>query len=383
MRSRPRLEDMKRFLLALASILALNTPVAHAQAPHIYTQPELDSLLAPIALYPDGLITQVLLAARFPDQVVAASDLPKDAQPDPSWDPNVAALLAFPEILTRMAESPQWTRDLGLAFANQEPHVLDTVQSLRKRAQTTGQLQSNDQQTVTQQGNAIVVEPRNPEVVYVPYYDPYVVYGPWWWGPAYGPVVWSPWVVRPAFVGVGFFFARPVWHSRHVVVVNRAVGVHRNVWVRPAVTVQRNVVVRDYHRVPESQRQPIIHNGASRSDGNRQGQQQRSRSEPRQGQQRSEPRQGQQRSDTRQFQQRPQPVAQQREAWHLRGDAPRAERSTAMPAAPRFSESRPQQSRGEVRNSAPRGGGAQNGGGGQRGGGGGGQHGGGQRGGRG
>jgi hypothetical protein len=367
---------MKRILLALASVLALSAPAAHAQAPHLYTQPELDSLVAPIALYPDGLITQIFMAARFPDQVVAASNLPKDAQPDQSWDPNVKALLAFPEVLTRMAESPQWTRDLGLAFANQEPHVLDTVQSLRKRAQTTGSLQSNDQQTVTQQGNAIVVEPRNPEVVYVPYYDPYVAYGPWWWGPAYGPVIWSPWVVRPAFVGVGFFFARPVWHSHQVVVVNRVVGVQRNVWVRPAVTVQRNVVVRDWHRVPESQRQPIIHSGASRSDGNRQWQQQRPRSEPRQ---------GQQRSDARQLQQRPQQVAQQREAWHLRGDAQRTERSTAMPAAPRFSEQRQQQAmqRSAAPQGAPRGAGW---GGGPRGGGGGGNgggHGGGQRSGRG
>jgi hypothetical protein len=345
---------MKRFLLVLASVLTLSAPAAHAQAPHIYTQPELDSLLAPIALYPDGLITQVLVAAKFPDQVIAAANLPQGAQPDESWDPNVKALLAFPEILTRMGESPQWTRDLGLAFANQEPHVLDTVQSLRKRAQTTGKLQSNDQQTVTQQGNAIVVEPRNPEVVYVPYYDPYVVYGPWWWGPAYGPVIWSPWVLRPAFVGVGFFFARPVWHSRQVVVVNRVVGVQRNVWVRPAIAVQRNVVVRDWHRVPESQRQPFVHNGASRPDGNRQGQQPRSGS-------RSEPRQGQQRSDARQFQQRP-------------------EGRTAMPAATRFSESRPQQQARVAANVAPRGGGEMRGGAPRSGGGGGwggGQHGGG------
>jgi hypothetical protein len=364
MGSGPRLGLMKRILLALASILALSTPVAHAQAPHLYTQPELDALVAPIALYPDALITQVLMAARFPDQVAAASNLPRDAQPEGSWDPNVKALLAFPEILTRMAESPQWTRDLGLAFANQEPHVLDTVQSLRKRAQTGGQLQSNDQQTVTQQGNAIVVEPRNPEVVYVPYYDPYVVYGPWWW-PAYRPVIWSPWVVRPAFVGVGFFFARPVWQTRHVVVVNRGVGVQRNVWVRPAVTVQRNVVVRDWHRAPESQRQPIVRSGPQqRSDGNRPWQQ------------RSEGRQSQPRSDARQSQPRAQLSTQQREPMHLRGDAQRGQRSTTtMPAAPRFSESG--QGRGEMRSGAIRGGSsaAQFGGGGQRGGGhGGGQH---------
>jgi hypothetical protein len=251
---------MKRLLLALASVLALSAPAAHAQAPHIYMQPELDALVAPIALYPDALITQVLMAARFPDQVAAASRLPRDAQPEESWDPNVKALLAFPEILTRMGESPQWTRDLGLAFANQEPHVMDTVQTLRKRAQSTGQLQSNDQTTVTQQDQAIVVQPRNPEVVYVPYYDPYVVYGAWWW-PAYRPVIWTPWVVRPVFVTAGFFWARPNWATRRVVVVNRTVNVQRNVVVRPNVQVQRNVVVRDYQRVPESQRQPIVRSG--------------------------------------------------------------------------------------------------------------------------
>jgi len=243
MRRRARLGAMKRLFLALISALALSAP-AHAQQ-HIYTQPELDALLAPIALYPDGLITQILEAAKHPDQVAAAARLPKDAQPDPAWDPNVKALLAFPEILGRMGESPQWTADLGQAFASQEPHVLDTVQELRKRAQQNGTLQSNEQTTVTQQEGAIVVQPRNPEVVYVPYYDPYVVYGPWWW-PGYAPVVWSPWVVRPCFVGVGFFWGFPSWHA-HTVVVNQ-VNVHRT-FVRPAgVVVQHNVVVRDYHR---------------------------------------------------------------------------------------------------------------------------------------
>jgi uncharacterized membrane protein YgcG len=181
-------------------------------------------------------------------------------------------------------------------------------------------------------------------------------------------------VVRPAFVGVGFFFARPVWHSRQVVVVNRTVNVQRNGVVRPNVTVQRNVVVRDWHGAPGGQHQPFVHSGALRPDGNRQGQQ------------RPDGRQGQQRSDARQFQQRPQPVAQQGQAWHLRGDAPRA--NTAMPAAPRFSESRPQQPRlaanamPQMRGGASRGGGWGGWSGGQHGGGGG-QHGGGQRGGRG
>jgi len=237
---------MKRLLLALISVLALQAP-AHGQQ-HIYTQPELDALLAPIALYPDGLITQILEAAKHPDQVAAAARLPKDAQPEESWDPNVKALLAFPEVLGRMAESPQWTADLGRAYASQQPHVLDTVQALRKRAQQNGQLQSNDQTTVTQDQGAIVVQPRNPEVVYVPYYDPYVVYGPWWW-PAYTPVVWSPWVAYPVFVGVGFFWAHPVWHSHTVVVVDHFHGGPRPVAVyRPALAAPHNVVVRDWRR---------------------------------------------------------------------------------------------------------------------------------------
>jgi hypothetical protein len=294
---------MKRLLLALISALALSAP-AHAQQ-HIYTQPELDALLAPIALYPDGLVTQVLEAAKHPDQVAAAARLPKDAQPDPSWDPNVQALLAFPEILGRMGESPQWTADLGQAFASQEPHVLDTVQALRKRAQQSGTLKSNEQTTVTQEPDgAVVVQPRNPEVVYVPYYDPYVVYGPWWW-PGYAPVVWSPWVVRPCFVGVGFFWGFPSWHA-HTVVVNR-VNVQRTV-IRPAVAVQRNVVVHDFHR-------PAQANNWSHQQWN-----------GRQWQPRQDGRQSQPRADARQSQQPQQ----------------RSSSNNTMPAATRYSDSRQQ-----------------------------------------
>src|SRR5688572_26968350 len=182
---------MRKLLLALLTALGFSVP---AQAQQIYTQPELDALLAPIALYPDALLTQVLIAATHPEQVEAAAQLPQGAAPDESWDPNVKALLSFPEVLNRMAGSPQWTRDLGDAFLNQEPHVMDTVQGLRKRAQSNGQLQSNDQQRVYEEERAIVVEPRRPEVVYVAYYDPYVVYGSWWW-PGYYPVVWRPWAV--------------------------------------------------------------------------------------------------------------------------------------------------------------------------------------------
>jgi len=316
---------MRKLLLALLSALGFSLP---AQAQQIYTQPELDALLAPIALYPDALLTQVLIASTYPEQVEAAARLPRDAQPDESWDPNVKALLSFPEVLNRMAGSPQWTRDLGQAFLNQEPHVMDTVQGLRKRAQSNGQLQSNDQQRVYEEERAIVVEPRRPEVVYVPYYDPYVVYGGWWW-PGYYPVVWRPWAVAPVFVSAGFFFARPVWAHRHVVVnqvhwrghahghgyVPRTLPARAAQAMRP---IDGKVVVRDYHRVPESRRQPIVQSGTRPQEHNFQ-----SRPEPRQGQSRPESRQSQNRPESRQ----------------QHAPAPR----TSMPAAPRFSEARTQQ----------------------------------------
>jgi hypothetical protein len=248
---------MRRFLFALLAALALSSP---AQA-RFFTQPELDALVAPIALYPDGLISDVLVAATHPDQVNAAARLPKGAPADEAWDPAVKSLLSFPDILSRMVDSPQWTRDLGEAFLAQEPHVLDTVQSLRRRAQAQGTLTSNDQVSVQQEGRAIVVQPRT-EVIYAPYYDPYVVYGAWWW-PAYRPVYWRPWVVVPVVVSAGFFFARPDWHARRVVVVNKVgnFNVQRNVVVRQPARVDRRIEVRDYHRVPESQRQPIVRSG--------------------------------------------------------------------------------------------------------------------------
>jgi uncharacterized membrane protein YgcG len=327
---------MRKLLIALLAAFGFSLP---AQAQQIYTQPELDALLAPIALYPDALLTQVLIASTYPEQVEAAAKLPRDAQPDESWDPNVKALLSFPEVLNRMAGSPQWTRDLGQAFLGQEPHVMDTVQGLRKRAQSNGQLQSNDQQRVYEEERAIVVEPRRPEVVYVPYYDPYVVYGGWWW-PGYYPVVWRPWAVAPVFVSAGFFFARPVWGHRHVVVnhvhwrghahhhghgyVPRTLPAKAAHAMRP---VDGKVVVRDYHRVPESRRQPIVQSGTRPQERNFQ-----SHPEPRQGQNRPESRQGQNRPESRHSQSRP-------ESRQQHAPAPR----TSMPAAPRFSEARTQQ----------------------------------------
>ena len=263
-----------RFLLALLAAVAF---VAPAQAQKVYSQAELDSLLAPIALQPDGVVSQVLIAATYPQDVSAAAawsranpqfkgDEALRAVEQEPWDPSVKSLVAFPELLQRMAESPSWLGDLGQAFLTQEPQVMDTVQGLRRRAQANGQLASSGQTVVYQQGDAILVQPRT-EVVYVRYYDPYVVYGPWWW-PYYQPVVWAPWRPYPVVVAHGFFYTAPVWHQHYVTVVHRPIYAgHVHVvpgrWQHQPHPVQswqprQAPGVRPYNRVPESQRKPIV-----------------------------------------------------------------------------------------------------------------------------
>jgi hypothetical protein len=263
-----------RLVLALVAGVLLLGASAQAQPvpPRVYNQAELDALLAPIALYPDSLLSQILMAATYPEEVAEAArwsranlqlkgeEAVRAAQGEP-WDPSVKSLLAFPEVLARMDESPNWTRELGEAFLNQEPHVMDTVQGLRKRAQATGYLQ-NEQNSVRQEGEDIVIQPAQPNVVYVPYYDPYVVYGPWWWH-AYRPVYWHPWYAPPVFVS-SVFFAGFNWPHRHVHVVRRPVfAKHTHGHVVPGKWRHRrthsvSAAVREFQRVPESQRQPII-----------------------------------------------------------------------------------------------------------------------------
>jgi hypothetical protein len=266
---------MKIVLALLAGVLFLATSAQAQQSyPRVYNQAELDALLAPIALHPDGLLSQILIAATYPDEVAAAArwsranphlkgdDALRAVQGEP-WDPSVKALVAFPELLARMDESPQWLHDLGEAFLLQEPHVMDTVQGLRRRAHAAGHLANTEQHAVYQHGEAIVVQPRA-HIVYVRYYDPYVVYGPWWW-PHYRPVFWRPWAPRPVFVAHGFFYSAPDWHHRHVRVVHRPVHVHHRhhhhqTHVVPGKWQHRNhVVAKPYVRVPESQRRPIVH----------------------------------------------------------------------------------------------------------------------------
>lgn len=261
-----------KWLLGLLAAIALGAP-AHAQ--RMYSQAELDALLAPVALQTDGVLSQVLMAATYPEDVAAAAafsranphlrgdDAVRAAEQEP-WDPSVKSLLAFPELLARIDESPQWLRDLGEAFLGQQAQVMDTVQGLRRRAQANGQLVSSGETAVYQQGEAIVVQPRA-QVVYVRYYDPFIVYGPWGWGPHYPPVFWRPWSPFHVTVSHGFFYSAPDWQHRNLRVIHRPVYAGRQHHVAPGQWQHRGPVrrlqapsVRPYVRVPESQRKPIV-----------------------------------------------------------------------------------------------------------------------------
>jgi hypothetical protein len=154
---------------------------------------QLDSLVAPIALYPDPLLAQTLAASTYPLEVIQLQQwLSKnpglkdqalaDAAAKQPWDPSVQALAALPDVVKRLADDVQWTTDLGNAFLSQQADVMDAVQRMRKKAQDKGNLKTTEQQKVEtkviENKSAIVVEQANPQVVYVPSYDPVVVYGP-------------------------------------------------------------------------------------------------------------------------------------------------------------------------------------------------------------
>jgi len=198
--------SMQALLWSLVLILSIPfgafaqnaTPAASPQ----FKQEELDQMLAPIALYPDALIVQILMASTYPLEIVEAARWAK-ANPNlkgdqltaalekQNWDPSVKSLINFPSVLAMMNDKLDWTQKLGDAFLSQEKGVMDTVQKLRAKAQAQGSLKSTDQQKVTTQAQTIIIEPANPQVIYVPAYNPAVVYGPWMY-PAYPPYPYYP-----------------------------------------------------------------------------------------------------------------------------------------------------------------------------------------------
>ena len=183
--------------LAQTTEIAPSASTAAAPAEQIFKQEELDQMLAPVALYPDALLAQMLMASTYPLEVVEAGRWVNQhkglsgaalqgALAGQPWDASVKSLCAFPQILNRMSRDLSWTQKLGDAFIDQQQQVMDTVQNLRRKAQAAGTLRSNAQQQVGTADDDITIEPANPQVVYVPTYDPTLVYGSWWW-PGYPP----------------------------------------------------------------------------------------------------------------------------------------------------------------------------------------------------
>jgi hypothetical protein len=222
---------------------------------------EIEALVAPIALYPDSVLSQVLMASTYPLEIVHAArwvkanpnikgDAAVKAVQDQSWDVSVKSLVAFPQILEPMNDKLDWTQKLGDAFLAQEKDVLAAVQRLRARAKDTGNLKSTEQQTVTVEPapegspttqTIVRIEPANPQVIYVPAYNPSLVYGPWNY-PGYPPYYWAP---PPAYYpgaalatgfawGVGLAAAGAIfgncnWGGGDVNInVNKAANIDRN-----------------------------------------------------------------------------------------------------------------------------------------------------------
>ena len=228
-----------------------------------FSDAELEQILAPIALYPDTVLSHILIASTYPLEVVQAerwttnnpdiegSDA-VEAVEGKDWDPSVKALVAFPQVLKRLSDNLEWTQNLGDAFLQDEERVLSSVQSLRQKAYEAGSLDKMDKVSVTHEDNSIIIEPVRREVVYVPYYDTRVVYGSWYWS-HYPPVYWHyPSYVNyydhhnPFYWGIssrvsfGFFFSSFHWHNRHLIRIPRK-------HYRPHHYYDRREIVRHEH----------------------------------------------------------------------------------------------------------------------------------------
>ncbi|MGS2721427.1 DUF3300 domain-containing protein [Paraglaciecola aestuariivivens] len=202
-----------------------------------FSQAELEQMLAPIALYPDTLLSHILIASTYPLELVQAArwraankhldtEQVMDAIEDKNWDPSVKALVPFDELLRRLDQDLDWLQNLGLAFLHDEERLLASVQKLRQHAYQNGNLDNNQYVKVSNQDQQIVVESVQKHIIYVPYYDTRVVYGNWWWD-HHHPVFWhSPrhavyhagfywslgFAIRPSFYFGGFH-----WHKRQLV----------------------------------------------------------------------------------------------------------------------------------------------------------------------
>jgi len=230
--------------------------------PPAFQQAELEQILAPVALYPDDVLSQVLMASTYPLEIVEADRWVKQnsslkgnalaaALEKQGWDPSVKSLVNFPQVLAMMSDKLEWTNKLGNAFLSQQPDVMKAVQTLRRKAKDAGNLTTTKEQKVIVEKETIIIQPASPQVIYVPTYNPVVVYGAWPY-PAYPPYYHYP----PGYVAAAsaFSFAAGVavgaawgyawgncnWHGNNVNVnVNKNITINNN--------INRNVYAKQYH----------------------------------------------------------------------------------------------------------------------------------------
>ncbi len=194
---------MLALLWTWSSMAMAQTPASNQQR---LSAEQLDQMMAPVALYPDPLLAQLLMASTYPLEVVQADrwakshrglkgDALTSALAKESWDDSVKSLVSVPNVLAMMSDKLDWTQNVGDAVLAQQPDVMDSIQRLRSRANANGKLESTSQQTVTVQSQGskdyVVIEPASPTEIYVPYYQPAVVYGSWPY-PAYPPLYFAP-----------------------------------------------------------------------------------------------------------------------------------------------------------------------------------------------
>lgn len=285
-------------VVAWLAIVLLATPLealaqdggGGSQAP-AFKKEELAQMLAPIALYPDSLLSQILMASTYPLEIVEADRWVKqnpglkgdpldNALKDKPWDPSVKSICHFPSVLSKMSDQIDQTGKLGDAFLGQQKDVMDTIQELRNKAYAQGNLKTGKEQKVSvdSQTQTIIIQQADPQVVYVPTYSPVVVYGTWWY-PAYPPYFWYP-PPPPAYgamaFSAGFFVGAAVasWSSfnwsNHNVYVNvnqinnfnrntNINNIHNNVWQhdpshRQGVAYRDNATAQRYGQTaPRSQ----------------------------------------------------------------------------------------------------------------------------------
>jgi hypothetical protein len=274
------------FVLPLRQVHAQNSD--YSESSEQYSREELAQMLAPIALYPDALLSQVLMASTYPIEVIEADrwirknpelngEALNTALLAKDWDPSIKAICHFPSILALMSERITETTNLGNAFLAQEAEVMDMVQELRAKAYAQGNLTTNANHKVIVEKETIIIRPADYRIIHVPYYDPFYIYGPWWY-PAYRPHYWGPPGVS---IGIsisywpGFYFGSAFgawsyfdWSHRYIYidVHKRPRFVRNDRWIaRPgrwqhAPSHRRGVVYRDkftakkYGRYPNRSR---------------------------------------------------------------------------------------------------------------------------------